>query len=158
VSLICRPMRQREADAIAAMLRQLPRDLGLDLQPKVTGGDLLANDGLVHVTVAEDSGLLLGACVWLVTYSTWRASKGMYLCDLYVMEHKRGLRIGERLLRAAAREAAALGSKFIKLEVSRSNPRPAEFYTTHDFKRFLDDDIMYLEEEGLSALIKGSAQ
>jgi GNAT superfamily N-acetyltransferase len=153
VSLLCRPMKPREADAIATMFRRLPRDLGLDATPKITGKDLIENVSLVEVTVAEDSGLLLGACSWLMTYSTWRAAKGMYLCDLYVMEHKRGMRIGEKLLRAAAREAAKKGAAFIKLEASLANPRPSQFYIGHGFKHVADDGVMLLEPDSFSVFV-----
>ncbi len=105
-----RPMRDGQEDAVAAMVRQLPKDLGLPVAPKLTGEALRKAKGLVHVTVAEDSGLLLGACLWLFTFSTWRGCKGMYVVDLFVMEHARGKKVGERLLQSAGREAAAAGA------------------------------------------------
>ena len=56
MSLGCRPMRLGEADAVATMFRKLPRDLGLDASPKISGTALRENTDVLHVTVAEDSG------------------------------------------------------------------------------------------------------
>lgn len=149
-------MRLGEADAVATMFRKLPRDLGLDASPKISGTALRENTDVLHVTVAEDSGLLLGACSWLITFSSWRATKGMYVCDLYVMEHKRGGGIGERLLRAAGREAAKLGAKFMRLEASRENPKPGTFYLRNKFHFSDDDRVMFLEPEDFEPFIGGN--
>ena len=157
MSIGCRPMRQGEEEAVANMLRKLPRDLGYDMVPKITAQSLRDNADLVHVTVALDSGLLLGACTWLMTYSSNRGCKGVYICDLYVMEHKRGCGIGEKMLRATGKTAAKLGAQFIKLEASRENPKPGKFYMKHNF-HFVDDDrLMFLEPEHFTSFLEGKA-
>mgnify|MGYP000954308404 CR=1 FL=1 len=89
--------------------QQLPKDLGLSTVPKITGQNLRDWKGLGHVTVAEDSGLLLGACLWALTVSSWRGAKGIYVSDVYVMSHARGRKVGEKLLRGVAKEAEKLG-------------------------------------------------
>lgn len=142
-----RPMREGQEDAIAAMVRQLPKDLGLSVAPKLTGEGLRKAKGLVHVTVAEDSGLLLGACLWLLTFSTWRGCKGMYVVDLFVMQHARGKKIGERLLQSAGREAAGLGAEFVKLEVDESNSGGGRFYDRLGFGRHREDELFIMEAE-----------
>jgi GNAT superfamily N-acetyltransferase len=149
-----RPMREGQEDAVAAMVRQLPKDLGLPIAPKLTGEGLRKAKGLVHVTVAEDSGLLLGACLWLFTFSTWRGGKGMYVVDLFVMQHMRGKKIGERLLQSASREAAALGAEFIKLEVDVSNQGGARFYERAGFDKHPDDQLFILEAGPLKDFIE----
>jgi GNAT superfamily N-acetyltransferase len=158
MSLICRPMRPPEADAVATMLRRLPRDLGFDTVPKVTGQSLRDNADIIHVMVAEDSGLMLGACAWTLTFSTYRAARGAYVCDLYVMEHKRGSGIGEKLLRATAKESAKKGAAFLKLEASRENPKPGQFYTRHNFHFSEDDRLMFLEPDQFQTFIAGNAK
>ena len=149
-----RPMRDGQEDAVAAMVRQLPKDLGLPIAPKLTGEGLRKAKGLVHVTVAEDSGLLLGACLWLFTFSTWRGCKGMYVVDLFVMAHARGKKIGERLIQAAGREAAAQGADFIKLEVDQSNTGGIRFYERLGFGKHPEDQLFILEADPLKALIE----
>ncbi|MBL8789147.1 MAG: GNAT family N-acetyltransferase [Rhizobiales bacterium] len=149
-----RPMREGQEDAVAAMVRQLPKDLGLPVTARLTGEGLRKAKGLVHVTVAEDSGLLLGACLWLHTFSTWRGCKGMYVVDLFVMGHARGKKIGERLLQSAAREAAGQGAEFIKLEVDVSNQGGVRFYERIGFGEHPEDKLFILESEPLKALIE----
>jgi GNAT superfamily N-acetyltransferase len=148
-----RPMRDGQEDAVAAMVRQLPKDLGLAVAPKLTGEGLRKAKGLVHVTVAEDSGLLLGACLWLLTFSTWRGCKGMYVVDLFVMQHARGKKVGERLLQTAARQAATLGAEFIKLEVDESNIGGGRFYDRLGFGRHREDELFILENDAMKTLI-----
>ena len=156
MSIGIRPMRDGQEEAVAAMVRQLPKDLGLDVGVKLTGEALRAAKGLVHVTVAEDSGLLLGACLWLLTFSTWRNLKGMYVVDLYVMNHARGRKVGERLLRGAAREAQKLGAAFVKLEVDVSNGGAQRFYQRMGFTKKIDDQLHILEPVGFEDLVKGN--
>ncbi len=149
-----RPMRDGQEDAVAAMVRQLPKDLGLPVAPKLTGDALRKAKGLVHVTVAEDSGLLLGACLWLFTFSTWRGCKGMYVVDLFVMEHARGKKVGERLLQSAGREAAAAGADFIKLEVDETNTGGQRFYIRVGFGKHREDELFILEPDSFKSFIE----
>jgi len=153
VSVGFKPMRPGQEDAVAALVRQLPKDLNLDVQAKLTGESLRKAAGLVNVTVAEDSGLLLGACVWLMTFSTWRSTKGMYVVDLFVMSHARGRKIGERLLQAAAKLAQKEGAEFIKLEVDVTNEGAGRFYDRFGFGRHPNDELFILEEDKLKEFI-----
>jgi GNAT superfamily N-acetyltransferase len=151
----CRPMRDGEEEAVANLLRKLPRDIGHDFVPKVSGQSLRENADLVRVMVASDSGLLLGAATWMITYSSNRGCRGVYVCDLYVMEHKRGNGIGEKLLRAVGKAAQPLGALFIKLEASRSHPRPAQFYKKHGFNLSEDDAVLFLEPDEMQQFLEG---
>jgi ribosomal protein S18 acetylase RimI-like enzyme len=151
-------MRRGEEEAVVAMLRMLPKDLGLAVVPKVTGEGLREAEGLARVTVAEDSGLLLGCCLWVMTYSSWRGAKGIYISDLYVMDHARDKKIGDRLLRGVAREAEALGACFIKLEVDVTNGRASGFYERRGFKQKPDDQIFILEPDKFVSFLKGTSQ
>lgn len=156
MSIGIRPMRAGQEDAVAAMLRRLPQDLGIDVVPKVTGESLRDNAELARVTVAEDSGLLLGVCLWVMTYSSWRGTKGIYISDLYVMDHARGRKIGERLLRGVVREAQKLGASFIKMEVDIANGAAQRFYGRFGFKHKPDDQYYVLEAEEFSTLSEGN--
>lgn len=156
MSIGIHPMRDGQEDAVAAMVRQMPKDLGLDAVPKLTGEALRGAKGLVHVTVAEDSGLLLGTCLWLITYSTWRAMKGMYVVDLFVMGHARSRKIGDRLLRGAARQAQGLGAGFIKLEVDTKNPAGSRFYERLGFEKVPHEILHVLEPSEFDAFTKGT--
>jgi ribosomal protein S18 acetylase RimI-like enzyme len=147
-----RAMRAGQEDAVAAMIRQLPKDLGIDAVPKITGESLRAAADLIHVAVADDSGLLLGCCVWMPVYSTWRGAKGVYICDLYVMQHARGKRIGERLVHYVAKQAKAMGATYLRLEVDADNQRASEFYEHFGFVKKVEDQNHFMEQDALDAL------
>jgi ribosomal protein S18 acetylase RimI-like enzyme len=155
MSIGIRPMRPGEEDAVVTMLRQLPKDLGLAVVPKVTGESLRKADGLARVMVAENSGLLVGCCLWVMTYSSWRGAKGIYISDIYVMGHARDQKVGDKLLRRVAREAQALGASFIKLEVDVTNSKARAFYERRGFKHKADDQLMILEPDQFVDYAKG---
>jgi ribosomal protein S18 acetylase RimI-like enzyme len=123
--------------------------------PKITGESLRDADGLARVTVAENSGLLVGCCLWVMTYSSWRGAKGIYISDIYVMEHARDQKVGDKLLRRVARDAQALGAAFIKLEVDVTNSKARAFYERRGFKHKADDQLLILEPEEFTAFAKG---
>lgn len=155
MSIGIRPMRLGEEDAVATMLRQLPKDLGLAVVPKVTGKSLRDANGLARVTVAENSGLLVGCCLWVMTYSSWRGATGIYISDIYVMEHARDQKVGDKLLRRVARDAQAMGATFIKLEVDVTNSKARAFYERRGFKHKADDQLLILEPEEFITFTKG---
>jgi GNAT superfamily N-acetyltransferase len=147
-----RPMRPGQEDAVAAMIRQLPRESGNDFVPKITGESLRDAYDSINVLVAEDSGLLLGCCTWMPVYSTWRGCKGVYVSDLFVMDHARGRKIGERLLKQLSREALKIGAQYIRLEVDVLNTRGAVFYKRLGFEPKPDQENWFLEAGALMAL------
>ncbi len=147
-----RSMRPGQEDAVAAMIRQLPKDIGINAVPKISGESLRTASDLIQVSVADDSGLLLGCCVWMPVFSTWRGSKGVYICDLYVMKHARGKRIGERLVQYVAKQAKVIGASYIRLEVNAENARASEFYGRLGFFKKADEQNHFMEQEALDAL------
>jgi ribosomal protein S18 acetylase RimI-like enzyme len=152
MSLGIRPMREGQEDAVAVLIRQLPKDLGLSAVPKMTGQNLREAKGIAHVMVAEDAGLILGLCLWTMTYSSWRGCAGIYISDLYVLPHARGRKIGEKLLRGTIAESQKLGAGFIKMEVDVGNEGGARFYEKLGFKHKQDDRIFILEPDGFEFL------
>jgi ribosomal protein S18 acetylase RimI-like enzyme len=147
-----RAMRAGQEDAVAAMIRQLPKDLGHEVVPKITGQSLRAAADFVSVMVAEDSGLLLGCCVWMPVFSTWRGCKGIYITDLYVMAHARGKKIGERLIRYLCKHARTIDAHYLRLEVDHENVRAALFYQRMGFERKTDQDNCFMEADAISIL------
>jgi ribosomal protein S18 acetylase RimI-like enzyme len=145
-----RPMQAGDAAAVAAMVQALAREKGGRAVPKLTAEDLLKNGDLVDVTVAKSgSGDVAGACLSLMTFSTWRGAKGMYVVDLFVDPKWRGRNLGEALLRAAARRARERGAQFIKLEVDLNNDGAGRFYDRLGFTRNTYDRLFVLERDGL---------
>ncbi len=152
MSVGIRPMRDGEEDAVAVLIRQLPKDLGLDTVPKMTGQNLRDAKGLAHVTVADSAGLILGVCLWTMTYSSWRGCPGIYISDLYVLQPARGRKIGEKLLRGTLRESLKLGARFVKMEVEVDNAAAARFYERLGLKHKNNDRVFILEPDKFEQL------
>lgn len=153
MSLVFRAMRDEEADAVARMVHGLAEHIGTGFVPRLTGGALLAARDLIDVTVADDAGALAGACLGLMTFSTWRGARGLYIVDLFVTPEARGRKVGEALLRLSARRAAARGASFIKLEVDETNTGAERFYARLGFAKKTEDRLHILEQDGLEHFI-----
>jgi ribosomal protein S18 acetylase RimI-like enzyme len=149
-------MKDGEEDAVAVLIRRLPKDLGLAVVPKITGSNLRAGKGVAEVTVAEDAGLIVAVCLWTMTFSSWRGMKGIYVSDLYVMDHVRGRKIGERLLRFTMSEAQSRGAGFVKLEVDQTNISAQRFYHRLGFVHKAEDQFHSLEPDQFSAMLARS--
>ncbi len=155
MSLEIRAMADHEAQGVADMVHGLARDLALGVVPNLTGAKLVEARELVNVVVASEQGKLLGACLYLMTYSTFRAAKGMYVVDLFIVATARNRNIGLALLKEASRIASHNGAKFIKLEVDHANEGGARFYERLGFKKKLEDRLFILEQDGLNKFITG---
>ncbi len=116
MTILLRDMRPEEAERIAAMVGGLARDIGAAIVPQLTGGGLNASRDLVDVLVAEEAGMLLGAILTLMTFSTWRGAKGLYVVDLFVEGAARNRNIG---VSAAARGGPARQDKGRPLHQAR---------------------------------------
>lgn len=153
-----REMREPEAEQVVDMVHGLARDTAPGVVPKLTVGRLLAARDLIDVVVAVESGRLLGACLGLMTYSTWRGTRGLYVVDLFVAPEARGRSLGLAVLRETARRAVAKGAGFIKLEVDLANDGAARFYTRIGFAKNDADRLFVLEQDRLKDFIaKGDA-
>lgn len=153
MTLLIREMRGGEAVAVAALVRGLADHIGSNVIPKLTGEGLLAARDLIDVVVAEDDGRILGACLGLMTYSTWRGARGLYVVDLFVSPEARNRSIGEKLLREAARRGSQRGAQFIKLEVDETNGGAERFYARLGFKKKTGDRLHILEQDRLNHFI-----
>lgn len=153
MTLRLRDMRPGEAGRIAAMVASLARDVGAPVVPRITGDKLNAARDLVDVVVAEEDGALLGVILTLMTFSTWRGARGLYVVDLFVEGAARNRKIGLALLREAARRGRAKGACFIKLEVDHSNLGAARFYKRLGFTRKEEDRLFVLEQDRLETFI-----
>jgi ribosomal protein S18 acetylase RimI-like enzyme len=154
MNLTVRPMREDEAEAVATMVRGLAEHIGTGFVPKLTGEKLNAAHELIDVVVAEDDGELLGACLGLMTFSTWRGAPGLYVVDLFVLPEARGKNVGLELLRCSARRFASRGAQFIKLEVDETNRGAERFYARLGFIKKTEDRLHILEQDHLMAFIR----
>jgi ribosomal protein S18 acetylase RimI-like enzyme len=153
VSLALRAMRPEEADVVAGMVRGLAEHIGTGFVPKLTGEKLSRARDLIDVVVAEEDGRLIGACLGLMTFSTWRGAPGLYVVDLFVLPEARGRNVGLDLLRCSARRFAKRGAEFIKLEVDETNTGAERFYARLGFTKKTEDRLHVLEQDKLIKFI-----
>jgi ribosomal protein S18 acetylase RimI-like enzyme len=154
MTLTIRLMRDSDAPQVVEMVKGLARDTGADIVPRLTAENLIACRDLIDVTLAEDETSLLGACLALLTYSTWRDAKGLYVVDLFVDPRARNGGVGLKLLREAARRGRAKGARFIKLEVDRTNLGAERFYERLGFVRNDKDRLFVLEDERVTDFLR----
>ncbi len=147
MTMVLRSMRPEEAEDVAAMVRAIAEHVGVGFVPKFNGEMLVEAADLIDTVVAEEGGLLLGACLGLMTYSTWRGCRGLYVVDLFVRPEARGRNAGRDLLRFQARRFATRGARFIKLEVDASNAGAAAFYARLGFAKKAEDRLHVLEQD-----------
>lgn len=153
MSVEIREMREADAGAVVALVRGLAEHIGQDVMPALTTQSLNENRDLIDVVVAEEHGKVIGACLGLMTYSTWRGAKGLYIVDLFVEEGARGRNIGLMLLKASAGRGKANGARFIKLEVDHLNEGASRFYERLGFVRKDEDRLFILEHDRLQSFI-----
>jgi GNAT superfamily N-acetyltransferase len=153
MTLTIRLMRDSDAPHVVAMVKGLARDTGADVVPRLTPENLIASRDLIDVTIAEDETGLLGACLALLTYSTWRDAKGLYVVDLFVDPRARNGGVGLKLLREMARRGRAKGARFIKLEVDRTNIGAERFYERLGFVRNDKDRLFVLEDDKVTSFL-----
>jgi ribosomal protein S18 acetylase RimI-like enzyme len=156
MSLAVRPMRADEAEAVAGMVRGLAEHIGTDFVPALNGDKLRAASDLIDVVVADDAGRLIGACLGLMTFSTWRGAPGLYVVDLFVLPEARGRNVGLNLLRCSAQRFAARGAQFIKLEVDETNTGAERFYARLGFNKKPADRLHILEQDQFKQFLGGN--
>lgn len=97
--------------------------------------------GIVHALIAEEEGVVLGAALMSVTFSTVQGSAGVYLSDLWVDEDHRDHGLGTELLEAALTYGAdSWNASFTSLVVYDENEDARAFYRSLGFEdhgRFL---------------------
>lgn len=150
-------MRAGEAEAVAGMVRGLAEHIGTNFVPALTGEGLRKASDLIDVVVAEDDGRLVGACLGLMTFSTWRGAPGLYVVDLFVLPEARGRNVGLDLLRCSARRFAERGAAFIKLEVDETNTGAERFYARLGFNKKTEDRLHILEQDRFQAFVGGQS-
>jgi len=127
-------IRAATADDVPTLLR-LIRELAAfenaEHQVVATEATLLAEGfgprPAFEALLAEAEGRAVGFALFFHNFSTWQGRRGLYIEDLYVTPAARGLKVGERLVRACAALALARGCPRLDLQVLDWNPA-RDFY------------------------------
>jgi GNAT superfamily N-acetyltransferase len=107
--------------------------------------------------ICECNGDAVGFAVYFFSYSTWLAKPGLYLEDLYVSPHARGVGAGKFLLQHLAGIAAGTGCGRFEWSVLDWNEPALGFYRSIGAKA-QDEWVRYrMEGDALRVFAQSSA-
>lgn len=146
------------------VIYQLVRDLASyeSSLPDVTGTEedlrraLLAEPPAVFAHVAEHDGQVGGFALWYLSFSTWEASHGIYLEDLYVRPELRGHGLGRALLAGLARICVERGYPRLEWAVLDWNTPSRGFYASLGAAELSEWIVNRLSGPALHELATGS--
>lgn len=131
-NVLIRPGTVEDVETIHAALLRLGAHTGAQQEITSTADDLrsygFGENPAFSSLIAEVGGEFAGLCLHFPIFSTWMGRPGVYVQDLYVEDRFRGRRIGERLLRRAARECRKDGGVYLRLSVDTDNKTAKAFY------------------------------
>lgn len=127
-----RPGTVEDVETIHAAILRLGAHIGAPEEITSTADDLrtygFGENPAFSTLIAEVGGEFAGLCLHFPIFSTWMGRPGVYVQDLYVEHRFRGRRIGESLLRRAARECREDGGVYLRLSVDTDNETAKAFY------------------------------
>lgn len=116
---------------------------------------LAADPPPVEALLARLDGRVVGFALFFHTFSTFLATRGLWLEDLFVRPEARGLGIGKALLRAVARVADARGCGRFEWSVLDWNAPAIRFYESLGANVLPDWRIARVTGGGIAALAQG---
>lgn len=145
-----------DAPVILALLRELAvYEKLLDkfrLDEGLVVRDMLSGDAVAQCEIAFVGGQPAGLALWLWTYKSFRASRGVFLEDLYVRPEFRGRGIARALLAELARNCGAAGGTFMEWFVLDWNTTAIDFYRRIGAQTMDDWRICRLDTEAMTGL------
>jgi len=121
---------------LAAMIREMAElldgedvvaSVGADFETKLHQ-HLFAQPATIDVRILEVDGYPAGYCAFYMTFSTFRASPGLYLEDIYVRPHFRKLGVGRKMMQAICKIARSRGCCRVEWVAPARNRAVNEFY------------------------------
>lgn len=149
--------RAADAGAIAWMLGQLAEELGDGAEFATTEETVRQHGFGPHASfqtiLADTADSPLGMALFFRHFSTTRGQAGVYVQDLWIASKARGAGLGQQLLSAVARHAAAgWGAEYIALTVHASNDGADRFYERLGFVAYPDAGLRILPTPGFGML------
>ena len=133
VPVTVRPATEADAAAVVRLARGLSMTDGgrpSRLTETAYQRDGFGPEPAFRVLVAETQGLIVGYALYFPGYDTDRATRGVYLADLYVDELYRRQGIGRTLMKGVARACRETGGEWMFWSVLKRNRRARRFYKT----------------------------
>jgi len=153
---IIRAAEARDLPAVVGLVRALADFEKLE-GPDDAAARRLADDfaaGRYSLLVADDGERIVGYALYFFTYSTFLARPSLYLEDLFVHPSARGRGVGERFMRALAKEADRRGCGRFEWTVLDWNVDAQKFYRRLGAEILPSWWICRVTGEGLTALAR----
>ncbi len=134
VSISIRPATPGDVPAILSLIRELAEyEKSLDKVVATTQNlheDLFPTVGrpVCEAVMGEVNGVVEGFALFFHNYSTWVGRKGIYLEDLYVRPHARGVGLGKALFQRVVNIAVERGCHRMDWMVLDWNTPAHDFY------------------------------
>ena len=146
-------MKEGQEGQVSELIHGLIADYGTTFQSQLTPESLRASSGFLNVEVAECEGRVIGICAWVMSFSTWRGTRGMHVADHFVARDFRHTGVAHKLLHNAAAAAAAEGATFIRTEVDISDEASEKLYAGIGFWNQLRHMLCFLEPDKFKAFL-----
>lgn len=155
-NLTIRAATQDDAQTILNFVRELAIYEKAEHEVEATSSHitrtLFGTDSTAHCILCESDGQPVGFAVYFFNYSTWQGRNGLYLEDLYVSQHARGMGAGKLLLTHLAAIAVKNDCGRFEWSVLDWNAPAIEFYESLG-ARAQSEWVKYrLDGEALTAL------
>lgn len=151
MSLAIRPARQADSALIFALVRELAdyEKLTVEATEETVAEALFCAVPSLHCEIAEWDGSAAGFVTWLLNYSTFRGSHGIYVEDIFVRPAFRGKGIGKALMAGLARRCIHEGYGRCEWAVLDWNAPAIAFYKSIGAQVMDDWRICRLSGEAL---------
>jgi hypothetical protein len=146
-------MRDGQEDQVVKLIQTLIEEYGADFESVLTADTLRASRGFLNVEVAEKDGVIIGLCTWVMTFSTWRGMKGIYLNDHFVLAKHKNSEVAYNLMWHAARNGASQGARFIRTEVDISEEAIDTIYEEVGFYNQVRHSLRFMEPREFDKLV-----
>ncbi len=153
---LLRPAEAGDATALLGLIRELAAYEKLEhlveATPERLREQLFGPRPAAEALIAEVQGEVVGFALHFPNFSTFLATPGLYLEDLYVQPAHRGRGIGKALLRRLAALAVARGCGRFEWSVLEWNAPAIGFYESLGARLLPDWRICRVSGEALTAL------
>jgi len=137
---------EREPGAAVATPEQMRRALFGDPARDGKGA------GIAECVMGEVDGVPAGFALFFHNFSTWTGRPGIYLEDLFVRPHARGVGLGKALLKHLARIAVERGCGRFQWSVLDWNTPAIDFYKSLGAEAMDEWTVYRVHEEALTRL------
>jgi GNAT superfamily N-acetyltransferase len=118
---------------------------------------LFSPNPAISSVLADSDGMTVGFALWFFFFGTFSGRYGLWVANLYVQEHYRGIGIGLALFRHMARIAVEKDCLAMQWEVNEWNRQAVGFYDRIGSTSVGDTRLVKeMTGEALTALAKGN--